>query len=101
MKKVVSKTKSKANIDMLPEYSFKDGIRGKHYKAYRKEHSVKINKTDGSTIVQYYTLDGSVVLEPEVQKYFPTSEAVNEALKSLIKLIPDKSQRDLKTSKMQ
>jgi len=30
------------------------------------------------------------MLEPGVRKYFPTSEAVNKALKSLIEIIPSK-----------
>lgn len=30
------------------------------------------------------------MLDPEVRKYFPDSEKVNSALKSLIKLIPSR-----------
>lgn len=76
---------------MLPEYEFKGGIRGKHYKAYREGHTVKIHKTDGTTDVQYFKLeDGAVMLEPDVREYFPDSETVNKALRSLITLIPRK-----------
>lgn len=76
---------------MLPEYDFSQGVRGKHYQAYRKGHSVTIHKTDGSTIVQNFKLeDGAVVLEPDVRAYFPNSKAVNKALRCLIPLLPKK-----------
>ena len=76
---------------MLPEYDFKDGIRGKHYKAYRKGHNIKIHKIDGSVTAQYFKLeDGAVMIEPDVRKYFPDSESVNKALRSLIEIFPGK-----------
>ena len=62
--------KSKENDEMRPEYSPEDlgeGIRGKYYEQYSKSHNI-------------------VLLNPEVAKAFPTEEAVNEALLSLIKL---------------
>jgi len=33
---------------MRDEYDFSGGVRGKHFEAYRKGHTVKINKRDGS-----------------------------------------------------
>jgi hypothetical protein len=48
-------------------------------------------KEDGTADIQYFTLaDGAVMLEPDVRSYFPDSEAVNQALRSLIALIPEK-----------
>ena len=83
---------------MLPEYNFKGGIRGKHYKAYRKGHTVKIHKSDGTTVVQYFKLEeGAVMLESDVREYFPNSKAVNDALRSLIILIPRKRDMIIKT----
>jgi hypothetical protein len=80
--------------DMRPEYDFatmKGGIRGKYYKAYRAGHTVKIHKADGTTLVQHFALeDGAVMLEPDVREYFPDSEAVNNALRCLIPLMPKK-----------
>jgi hypothetical protein len=38
--------------DMLPEYDFSEGIRGKHYQAYRKGHTVKIYQSDGSILYE-------------------------------------------------
>ena len=77
--------------DMLPEYDFSDGIRGKHYQEYRKGHTVKIHKEDGSTVIQHFKLeDGAVMLDPDVREYFPDSKVVNSVLRSLISLIPEK-----------
>ncbi len=79
--------------DMLPEYDFSGGVRGKHYQAYREGHTVKIDQSDGTVTVQYFTLEeGTVMLEPDVREYFPDSETVNKALRSLIALIPEKRQ---------
>ena len=73
------------NTDMRDEYDFSGGARGKHYREYRKGHSVHINKEDGSTSVQYFTQeDGSVMLDPDIKVHFPDSESVNKALRSLI-----------------
>ena len=77
---------------MLPEYDFRGGLRGKHYRAYRQGHTVTIHQEDGSTIVRHFAPeDGSVLLEPDVREYFPDSESVNKALRGLISLIPKNS----------
>lgn len=92
MKTLTSEHQNVENGDMLPEYDFRGGVRGKHYQAYRQGHTVKIHRANGTTAVYYFTLeDGAVMLEPEVRKYFPDSEAVNKALRSLIELIPKNS----------
>jgi hypothetical protein len=79
--------------DMLPEYDFTGGVRGKHHHAYRQGHTVRIHQTDGSTNVQSFKPEeGAVVLDPDVQRYFPDSESVNHALRTLIKLIPQKNE---------
>ncbi len=44
MKKAISKRHKIDDGDMLPEYDFSKVIQGKHYKAYRKGHTVKIRK---------------------------------------------------------
>jgi hypothetical protein len=84
------------SAEMLPEYDFtgKKGVRGKYYQAYRRGHTVKIHQEDGTVRVQYFTLqEGAVMLEPDVREYFPTSESVNQALRSLITLIPGTRQK--------
>ena len=90
----MKKTKtSKNNEDeMRSEYDFsgKTGVRGKYYEAYRRGHTVRIHKANGTVTTQHFTLqDGAVMLEPDVRKFFPNSESVNKALRSLISLIPD------------
>ncbi|HOE96824.1 MAG TPA: hypothetical protein PK847_09600 [Candidatus Sumerlaeota bacterium] len=93
MKKVKT-DESSTREEMRPEYDFssmKGGVRGKYYKAYREGHKVIIHEDDGSDSVQYFKLeDGAVMLEPDVREYFPTSQAVNEALRALIRIIPSK-----------
>ncbi len=91
MKKARSKKGERA--EMLPEYHFegKKGIRGKYYRAYRQGHQVREYQEDGTVSIKYFTLqEGAVMLEPDVRKYFPDSDTVNTALRSLIALIPDK-----------
>ena len=90
-----AKTGAPATIeDMRSEYDFssmKGGVRGKYCKAHRKGHTVVVHKEDGTDSVQHFNLeDGAVMLEPDVKKYFPTSDAVNKALRSLIEIIPAK-----------
>jgi hypothetical protein len=76
------------NSDILSEYDFSKGVRGKHFNAYRKGHAVKILKADGSCEVKYFKLeDGAVMLEPQIREYFPDSESVNKALRCLIPLM--------------
>lgn len=65
MKKVV--TKAKSDPDMLDEYNFSQGVRGKYAQRF----------AEGSNII---------VLSPDVAEVFPDSESVNEALRMLIKI---------------
>ncbi len=91
MKKETSKDNHRESDEISPEYDFRGGVRGKHYKAYRRGHTLTIHKTDGTTDVRHFKLEeGAVMLEPDVQAYFPDSEAVNKALRGLITLLPRK-----------
>jgi hypothetical protein len=73
---------------MRPEYDFTNGVRGKHHKSLRQGYSVRIQRSDGTTLVQHVKLEeGTVLLEPDVRKYFPDSDAVNSALRCLIPLV--------------
>ena len=76
---------SPGDEDMRDEYDFSQGARGKHYKAYREGHTVRVHGEDGEVSVQYFTQeDGAVMLDPDVRARFPDSESVNKALRSLI-----------------
>jgi hypothetical protein len=59
--------KSEPNSDMLEEYDFSKGVRGKYVERFK----------EGSNIV---------VLSPDVAQVFSDSESVNEALRTLIKI---------------
>ena len=96
MKKAKTEEATVAQDGMLPEYDFtgKKGVRGKYYRVYQQGHTVRIEQPDGTVTVQHFTLEeGAVMLDPDVRRYFPDSESVNNALRSLIALIPDKSNR--------
>ncbi len=56
-----------ADPDMLPEYDWSKGVRGKYAQRY----------AEGTNIV---------VLAPDVAEAFPDSESVNEALRMLIRI---------------
>ena len=53
--------------EMLPEYDFSKGVRGKYAKRYAEGCNV-------------------VVLSPDVARVFRTSESVNEALRTLVRV---------------
>ena len=59
-----------ANDDMLPEYDFSNGVRGKHHEVYKAGTNV-------------------ILLEPDVAKVFPDSVAVNRVLRLLLTLAKD------------
>ncbi|RJQ56135.1 MAG: hypothetical protein C4526_02395 [Nitrospiraceae bacterium] len=54
--------------DMLEEYDFSKGIRGKYAKRY----------AEGTNVI---------VIEPDVAKFFPDHDSVNQALRSLTEII--------------
>ena len=59
--------KTKRDTDMLAEYDFSQGVRGKYAQRY----------AEGTNIV---------VLTPDVAEFFPDSEAVNATLRALVKI---------------
>lgn len=88
MKRATDRSRQ-SGAEMLPEYDFSGGVRGKHASEYRRGHSVTVRRKDGTTVVERFgPEEGSVVLDPDVRPYFPDSEAVNEALRGLIRLAP-------------
>lgn len=53
--------------DLLPEYDFSKGVRGKYVARYREGTNV-------------------IVLDPDLVERFPDSKAVNRALRTLVEL---------------
>jgi hypothetical protein len=93
MKKAIN---TPSSDDMLPEYNFdgKKGVRGKYAKAMRQGYSVRVLNKDGTVTVRHFIpKESAVILDPDVEIYFPDSESVNRALRSLINLIPEKKVR--------
>ena len=71
--------------EMRDEYDFSTGVQGKHYRAYREGHAVRVTKTNGTVEERHFTLeDGAVMLDPDLRARFPDSESVNKALRSLV-----------------
>lgn len=62
------KKSNKSRREMLPQYDFSKGVRGKYAKRYRQ----------GTNIV---------ILEKDVADMFPTSHDVNTALRALVPII--------------
>ena len=102
--KTIKKKKTKKEV-MRSEYDFSKAERGKFYRPLDKGYTVSVQKKDGTVEVKQYTItEGTVLLAPDVQEYFPDSESVNEALRSLIKLmdkIPPKKYKQQKSASFQ
>lgn len=60
--------KTRNDSDMLEEYDFSGGVRGKYAKRY----------AEGSNVV---------VIEPDVAEYFPDHDSVNQALRGIMAII--------------
>lgn len=81
------------NDDILPEYDFKGkkGARGKYYLGPNQAHTVQIEYEDGTVTEQHFnSLGNTITLDPDVSAFFPDSESVNNALRTLIALVPNK-----------
>jgi hypothetical protein len=61
------KTNAKSKRPRVPDYDFSHGIRGKYAARY----------AEGTNVV---------VLSPDVAEIFPTAQAVNEALRTLVRI---------------
>lgn len=98
MKKPMARVVRLEGTDMRTEYDFRGGVRGKHCKAMQAGYTITIHKADGTTIVKdVMPKRGAVVLEPDIQAYFPDSDSVNRTLRCLIPLLPQK--RSARTKK--
>jgi len=60
--------------DMLQEYNFSKGVRGKYSQRY----------TEGTNVV---------LIDPDVAEFFPDHDMVNDALRSLITIIKKRQKR--------
>lgn len=65
--------------DMLEEYDFSKGVRGKYAERY----------AEGANVV---------VIEPHIAKYFPDHTAVNDALRSIVDIIEKRDKKRRQTN---
>ncbi len=68
----MSEESNKETAEMLDEYDFSQGVVGKYAKQY----------AEGTNVV---------LLDPDVAKVFPDSEAVNQALRAIAQIIQQRS----------
>ena len=64
----MSEEPNKETVEMLDEYDFSQGVAGKYARQY----------AEGTNVV---------LLDPDVARVFPDSEAVNRALRALAQII--------------
>lgn len=93
----MTKVVQSKDTGMHAAYDFRGGVRGKHYKAMQAGYTITIHKADGTTIVKdVVPKRGAVILEPDIQAYFPDSASVNRTLRCLIPLLPRKQRAKAK-----
>jgi hypothetical protein len=63
----MKKNETVLDDDMLPEYDFRGGVRGKYARDYGRNRNLRI-------------------LAPDLLAAFPDSESVNEALRTLVRI---------------
>jgi len=73
-KNMSQKRNNESDPDMLDEYDFSNGVRGKYVDRFAK----------GSNVI---------VLDPDVAEVFPDSESVNQALRALAEIIRNKVEK--------
>jgi hypothetical protein len=66
-----------SDTDMLEEYDFRNGVRGKYAKRYEEGTNV-------------------VLIDPDVAEFFPDGDSVNDALRSIIRIIKKRQNRDMR-----
>jgi hypothetical protein len=77
--------------DMNPEYDFSVGERGKFAKALKEEgYLIRVYHADGTFTERKVLSETTVVLDPDVSKFFPDSESVNRALRAIISVMPSR-----------
>jgi hypothetical protein len=72
--------RAKNDPDMLEEYDFSGGVRGKYAKRY----------AEGTNVV---------IIDPDVAEYFPDHDAVNEALRGLAAIIKRQRKTELSVTR--
>jgi len=80
---------SDSDGEMRAEYDFSGAERGSAYRPALKEgYTIREQHADGTTTVTLVPPENTIILAPDVQAYFPDSESVNRALRTIITLFP-------------
>ena len=66
--KGINMKRMQKDADLLEEYDFSKGVQGKYARRY----------AEGTNVI---------VIDPDVAKYFPDNDSVNQALRSLAEII--------------
>lgn len=86
--------KKKIKSDEIPPVDFSAGIRGKHSAAYRRGHTIKVRQDDGTITVQKFIPDSdAIIIDRDVRAYFPDADSINNALRAIIGIIPNKQRK--------
>jgi len=80
--------------EQIRPVDFSGGVRGKHSASYRRGHTVKVHHEDGTVNVQKFVPDAAaIVIDPDVRAYFPDAATINNALRTLIGIMPHKHRK--------
>jgi hypothetical protein len=66
--------------DLLPEYDFSKGVRGKHHQAYQQGHSVTINHQDGTTTTQEFP-PSRTIAQLTAENYIALPQSIIDEIK--------------------
>ncbi|MEI6089718.1 MAG: hypothetical protein WCR42_04660 [bacterium] len=93
-KEIIMKKTDKDMDDMASEYDFSNGVRGKHQQKLEEGYTVTVySPTKNSIEKQISDKTNYVKIDKDVNEYFVTSEEINNALRAIIKAIPQKRKR--------
>lgn len=71
--------------------AFSKGLRGKYAKTLRENgYTIRVFHEDGTFTEKRVLGEKTILLEPDVSEYFPTSKSVNRVLRTLISILPQK-----------
>jgi hypothetical protein len=86
--------KKTIETESIRPVDFSGGIRGKHSAAYRRGHTVKVKQDDGTiTVLKFVPDSDAVLIDRDVRDYFPDAVSINNALRTLIGIIPHRQGR--------
>jgi len=74
-------------FSLMPVFCGKKGVRGKYYEAMQNGYTTIIHQSESSTVVKETQ---PTFLDEDMQAYFYNSKSVNQALRGLIALVPEK-----------